>query len=163
MVCCCCWSFHKSYPGRNYIRPPPPSPHFGQKACLRERGGGVYILRAPGAGFYTPSLFYTPPTPRRVFSGLGGWGCIKFGLVSRVQHFMPQATAHKKSLEPCKKKAASTPHSKRAEERERAELSTCPRGVGVLQNQIHEKNMFLVVVETFWALHLTPPTSPKEV
>ena len=26
-----------------------------------------------------PPPFYTPPTPRRVISGVGGWGCINFG------------------------------------------------------------------------------------
>ena len=50
------------------------------KLCFIFQGeGGVYILQPPAAGFlYAPPLFYTPPTPRRVFSGVGG-GCIKFG------------------------------------------------------------------------------------
>ena len=43
---------------------------------------GVYILRPHAAGIlYAPPPFYTPPNSRRVFSGVGGWGCIKFGPV----------------------------------------------------------------------------------
>ena len=69
-----CWSnpgvFHCNFesflPGRNYIRPPPP-PISGQKAFSGGGGWGVYILRPHAAGIYTPP-FYTPPTPRRVFS-----------------------------------------------------------------------------------------------
>ena len=82
-------------PGRNFIPPPPLRPHFGQKTSFRERGGGVYILKPPAAGFYTPPLFYTPPTPRRVFSGVGGVGVYKIwprpGVsrpVARGQKFM---------------------------------------------------------------------------
>ena len=41
----------------------------------------MYILRPHAAGILYPPPFYTPPTPRRVFSGVGGWGCIKFGPV----------------------------------------------------------------------------------
>ena len=43
---------------------------------------GVYILRPHAAGILYAPPFYTPPTPRRVFSGVGGWGCIKFGPVT---------------------------------------------------------------------------------
>ena len=38
----------------------------------------MYILSPHEAGILYPPPFYTPPTPRRVFSGVGGWGCIKF-------------------------------------------------------------------------------------
>ena len=41
-----------------------PSTDFGQKAFLRESGGGggVYILRPPATGIYTaPSLIHPPP------------------------------------------------------------------------------------------------------
>ena len=42
--------------------------------------GGVYILKPPMAGvLYSPPLVYAPPTPRRVFSGVGGWACMKVG------------------------------------------------------------------------------------
>ena len=41
----------------------------------------MYILRPHAAGILYAPPFYTPPTPRRVFSGVGGWGCIKFGPV----------------------------------------------------------------------------------
>ena len=68
---------------------PPPSPISGQKEFSRwpkgifqGRGVGVYILRPHAAGILSPPPpFYTPPTPRRVFSGAGGWGCIKSGPV----------------------------------------------------------------------------------
>ena len=40
----------------------------------------MYILRPAARILYAPP-FYTPPTPRRVFSGEGGWACIKFGPV----------------------------------------------------------------------------------
>ena len=75
----CKWMF----PGRNYKRPPPPFPPISARRPFAETGGGagLYILKPPAAGFYTPPLFYTPPTPRRVFSGVWGWGCIKFGPV----------------------------------------------------------------------------------
>ena len=36
----------------------------------------MYIFKPPAAVYIPP--FYTPPTPRRVFSGVGG-GCIKVG------------------------------------------------------------------------------------
>ena len=45
-----------------------------------EGGGGVYFEAPRGRNFIRPP-FYTPPTPRRVFSGVGGWACIKFGPV----------------------------------------------------------------------------------
>ena len=64
--------FHTSFfSGRNYVRPPP-LPPISARRPFSGRGGGVYF-EAPAAGFYTP------PTPRRIFSGVGGWGCIKFG------------------------------------------------------------------------------------
>ena len=61
---------------------PPPPPISGQNAVFR--GGGVWGCIFWGGTrreFYTPP-FYTPPTPRRVFSGVGGWACIKFGPVN---------------------------------------------------------------------------------
>ena len=63
------------------IYTPPPPPISGQKAFFRG-GGGVYILSPHAAGILYAPPFYTPPTPRRVFLGVGGWGCIKFGPVS---------------------------------------------------------------------------------
>ena len=57
---------------------PPPSPHFWLKGIFQGRGVGVYILRPHAAGIlYAPPPFYTPPTPRRVFSGVGGVGVYK--------------------------------------------------------------------------------------
>ena len=47
---------------------------------------GVYILRPHAAGMLYAPHFYTPPTPRRVFSGVGGWGCTKSGAVLLVAH-----------------------------------------------------------------------------
>ena len=74
------WSREKLY------TPPPPSPHFWPKGIFKGRGVGVYILRPHAAGilYAPPFLIYTPPTPRRVFSGEGGWACIKFGPVFGV-------------------------------------------------------------------------------
>ena len=70
--------FHSEFhPGRNYI--PPPSPHFWPNGIFQRRGVGVYILSPHAAGILYAPPFYTPPTHGRVFSGVGGWGCIKFG------------------------------------------------------------------------------------
>ena len=50
-----------------------------------EGGGGVYSEPPTRQEFYTPPPFlYAPPAPRRVFSGVGGWGCIKFGPVGGI-------------------------------------------------------------------------------
>ena len=67
-------------PERNYIRPPP-LPAILAKRHFSGEGGGVYILRPHAAGILYPpqGVLYTPPIPRRVVSGVGGWGCIKFG------------------------------------------------------------------------------------
>ena len=63
--------------------PPPPLPHFWPEGIFQGRGGGVVYFEAPrGRNFIRPPLLYTPPTPRRVFSGVAGWGCIKIGPVS---------------------------------------------------------------------------------
>ena len=55
------------FPGRNYI---------GSKAFFRGGGvGGVYFEAPRVRNFIRPPPpFYTPPTPRRVFSGVGGGG-----------------------------------------------------------------------------------------
>ena len=37
----------------------------------------MYILKPLRQDFDMPPLFYTPPTPRRVFSGVGGVGVYK--------------------------------------------------------------------------------------
>ena len=48
---------------------------------MRERGGCIF--RTPrGRNFIPPPLLYTPPTPRRVVSGVGV--CIKFGLPKNI-------------------------------------------------------------------------------
>ena len=56
-----------------------PPPHFWPEGIFQ--GRGVYILKPHAAGilYAPPPPFIHPPTPRRVFSGAGGWGCIKFG------------------------------------------------------------------------------------
>ena len=64
------------HPGRNYIHPPPHPPHFGLKGIFEGRGVGVHILRPHAAGIPPPHFFH-PPTPRRVFSGVGGLGVYK--------------------------------------------------------------------------------------
>ena len=53
------------------MQPPPPHPNFGPEAFLR--GAGVLFEAPRGRIFIPPPLFYSPPTPRRVFSA-----CIKF-------------------------------------------------------------------------------------
>ena len=63
-----------------YTPPHPPPLISGQKAFF-SGGGGVYILSPHAAGILYAPPFYTPSTPRRVFLGVGGWGCIKFGPV----------------------------------------------------------------------------------
>ena len=51
---------------------PPPLPHFWPKGIFQGRGVGVYISWPYAAGIlYAPPPLYTPPTPRRVFSGVG--------------------------------------------------------------------------------------------
>ena len=59
------------------IYAPPPLPHFWPKGIFQGRGVGVYILRPHTAGILYAPPFYTPPTPRRVFSGVGGVGVYK--------------------------------------------------------------------------------------
>ena len=82
-------------PGRKYIRPPPPLSPFLAKRHFSGEGVGVYILRPHAAGilYAPPPPFYTPPTPRRVFSGVGGWGCIKFGPVINFRQAQSTRTA----------------------------------------------------------------------
>ena len=65
------------YPGTN-LYPPPPSPMFRPEGIFLGRGGGVYVEPPQGRNFIPPPL-YTPPTPRRVFSRVGG--CMKVGPV----------------------------------------------------------------------------------
>ena len=67
------------YPGKDHIRPPPLPPFLARRHFSREGGGGVYFEAPRSRNFIRPPPFYTPPTPRRVFSGVGGWGCMKFG------------------------------------------------------------------------------------
>ena len=71
----------KLFQGQIIYAPLPLHTIFGQKAFFRGRGGGgLYFEPPPRQDFYTPPpLFLRPPTPRRVFSGVGAWGCIKFG------------------------------------------------------------------------------------
>ena len=61
--------------------PPPLAPHLGQKTCFSGGGEGCVFFEPPsGRNFIRPPpLFYTPPSPRRVFSGVREWGCLKIG------------------------------------------------------------------------------------
>ena len=54
----------------------PPPPFRPEDLCQRGGGGGVYLEAPRGRILYPPPLFYMPPTPRRVFSRVGVWGCI---------------------------------------------------------------------------------------
>ena len=65
---------------RERLYKPSPPPFLAKRHFSGEGGGGVYFEAPRGRNFIRPP-FYTPPTPRRVFSGMGGWGCIKFGPV----------------------------------------------------------------------------------
>ena len=63
--------------------------HAPPLPCLlarRHLSGGGYILKPPGAGSLFPPPFYTPPSPKRVFQGWGGWRCIKFGLAFKHKY-----------------------------------------------------------------------------
>ena len=67
--------------------PPPPPPFLAKRHFPGEGGGGVYFEAPRGRNFIPPPpLLYTPTPTRRVFSGVGGWGCIKFGSVKLVQN-----------------------------------------------------------------------------
>ena len=63
-----CWSRSRA---KLYTPPSLPPPISGYKAFFRGGGVGVYILRPPAPGILYAPPFYTPPTPRRVFSGEG--------------------------------------------------------------------------------------------
>ena len=63
----------RSLPGRNFIRfllPPPP--RSWPEGIFKVEGGGVHFEAPLWQDFYPPPSF-TPPAPRRVFSGLGGF------------------------------------------------------------------------------------------
>ena len=65
------WSREKLY------TPPPPSPHFGQKAFLRGMGGGgVYFEGPPGQDFIRPPSLYAPHPLKGIFR-CGGVGVYK--------------------------------------------------------------------------------------
>ena len=52
----------------------PGQPFLAIRHFSGEGGGGVYFEAPRGRNFIRPPPFYTPPTPRRVFSGWGGGG-----------------------------------------------------------------------------------------
>ena len=54
-------------------------PHCWAEGIFWAKGVGEYFGSPPRQDFYMPPLCYAPPTPRRVFAGVGGAGCIKFG------------------------------------------------------------------------------------
>ena len=70
-----------SFQGEIIYTPTPPPPFLAKRHFSGEGGGGVYFEAPRARNFIPPPPFYAPPTPRRVFSGMGGWGCIKFGPV----------------------------------------------------------------------------------
>ena len=61
-------------PGRSYRLPPPP-PILARRH-VSERVGGAYVEAPHGRIFICPPFAQTPPTPRRVFSGVGGVGLV---------------------------------------------------------------------------------------
>ena len=56
---------------------PPPSFLARRHFSVEGGGGGVYFEAPCGRNFIRPPSFIRPPTPRRVFSGVWGGGCIK--------------------------------------------------------------------------------------
>ena len=82
-------------PGRSYIRPPP-LPHFWAEGIFEGEGGGGIFRTPPGQELYTPPLFYTPPTPRSVFLGVGGQ-CIKFGPPQKTRKMRVQEVSRDRS------------------------------------------------------------------
>ena len=60
------------FQGKIIYAPPPPTPFLVIRHFSGEGGGGVYFEAPRGRNFIRPPPFYTPPAPRRVFSGVGG-------------------------------------------------------------------------------------------
>ena len=87
------------------IYAPPPPPFLAKRHFPGEGGGGVYFEAPRGRNcIRPPPPFYTPPTPRRVFSGVGGWGCVNFGPVisfQNLQNHLDFRTFPQKSFETC--------------------------------------------------------------
>ena len=77
-----CETQERKNPGRNFIHPPP---FLAKRQFSGEGGGDVYFEPPRGRNFIRPAPFIHPPTPRKVFSGVGGWGCIKFGPATKKQ------------------------------------------------------------------------------
>ena len=50
---------------------------------------GAFILKPHAAGILYAPLLYTP-SPRRVLSGVGGWGCRKVGPIIRPRSLKPR-------------------------------------------------------------------------
>ena len=73
-----CWSL-ALLPGKNCIWPPP-SPHVLPESLFQGREGGC-ISWTPPRRRDPPPPENESPTPRKVLSGVGGWGCTKFGPV----------------------------------------------------------------------------------
>ena len=65
------------FQGEIIYTPPPPPPHFWLKGIFEGRGWGCIFWGPTRQEFYNPPPFYAPPTPRRVFSGVGGVGVYK--------------------------------------------------------------------------------------
>ena len=74
-------AFVPYFQGKIIYTPPPIPPFLAQRHFSGEGGEGVYSEPPRGRNFIRPPPFYTLPTPRTVFSGVGGWGCINFGPV----------------------------------------------------------------------------------
>ena len=92
--------------------PTPPLPHFWPEGFFPGEGGGGVISNPPTTGILYPPLFYTPPTPRRVFSGVGGGGVSKFGPPTRVTLSLPSSQNSRSSESaPFIKKSAAWPRS----------------------------------------------------
>ena len=70
------------FPGRNYIRPPPPPPICWPKGILQGRGVGVYILWPHAAGiFHAPPPLIHPPPLEGYFQG---WGVGVYKICPRI-------------------------------------------------------------------------------
>ena len=93
------WSSNRSFcleSSEKLYTPPLLTPFLAKRHFSEEGGGGVYFEAPRGRNFIRPPLLYTP-TPRRVFSGVGGWGCIKFGPVLNLER--TEETKNQKLME----------------------------------------------------------------
>ena len=62
---------------KTHVRPPPPCPLSCPEGVFKGKGGGGTLWSPPRQKVYTLPSFIRPPTPRRIFSRIGGVGVYK--------------------------------------------------------------------------------------